>query len=284
MADNLGRIGIWSFELRFADRAETAEAAAELEALGYGTIWVPGGIDDQVLGDVDHLLGATTKAVIGTGIINIWKQPAADVGAWWAGQSAGRRARTMLGFGISHGPLIEDYAKPVETMAAYLDGLDAAGMGPERRCLAALGPKMLDLARDRTAGAHPYLVTAAHSRIARERLGPGALLAPEQGVVLESDPARARAIAREALASYLRLPNYVNSWRRLGYGEDDVEGSDRLIDDLFLWGDMDRIRAGVKAHFDAGADHVCLQVIRGDTRSHSDLPRAQWRELAAALL
>ncbi|ATE66204.1 LLM class F420-dependent oxidoreductase [Rhizorhabdus dicambivorans] len=284
MGGNLGRIGIWTIELRLGDPGETAEAAAELDALGYGAIWMPGGIDDGVLHDVGRLLNATSRAVIATGIINIWKQPAADVAAWWAGQSAERQARTMLGLGISHGPLIEGYAKPVATMAAYLDGLDAAGMGPERRCLAALGPKMLDLARDRAAGAHPYLTTPAHSRIARERLGPGALLAPEQGVILETDPDKARAIGRAALERYRRLPNYVNSWLRLGYDEEDVKGSDRLVDALFLWGGMERIRAGVQAHLDAGADHVCLQVIRGDAFASKDLPREEWRQLAAALL
>jgi probable F420-dependent oxidoreductase len=285
MDKGLGRIGVWSIELRFGDPVRAGHAAAELEALGFGTLWVPGAMDDRILADVDRLLDATTSATIGTGIVNIWKVPALEVGRWWQGQSADRQARTMLGFGISHGPVIgEQYGKPIATMAAYLDELDAAGVPRERRCLAALGPKMLDLARDRTAGAHPYLVTAGHTAMARARLGPGVLLAPEQGVILETDPDRARAIAREALATYLRLPNYVNNWRRLGYDEEDIAGSDRLIDDIFLWGDRDRIAAGVQAHFDAGADHVCVQLIRGAVGGDMAMPVEGWRTLAKMLL
>lgn len=285
MANGLGKIGIWSMEMRLAGPAELRAAGGELEELGFGAIWVPGGIDDAVLGNVTSLLDATRRTTIATGIINVWKQPAADVGAWWNGQSADRQARTMLGFGISHGPLIgEGYGKPLATMSAYLDDLDVAGVPRERRCLAALGPKMLDLARERAAGAHPYLITAEHTRIARERLGPDALLMPEQGVILETDPARARAIALEGVANYLQLPNYVNSWRRLGFSEEDVKGSDRLLDALFIWGDADRIATGVKAHLDAGADHVCLQVVRGDIMQNPDLPIESWRTLAGILL
>ena len=285
MARGLGRIGIWSIELRFGDPIEAGRAAAELEALGFGAIWVPGAMDDRILADVDRLLDATLAVAIGTGIINVWKVAAADVGRWWQTLPAERQARLMLGFGVSHGPAIgAQYGMPLATMAAYLDGLDAAGVPVERRCLAALGPKMLDLARDRTAGAHPYLVTARHTAEARARLGPGALLAPEQGVILESDPARARAIGRAALSSYLNFPNYLNNWRRLGYGEEDLAGSDRLVDDLFLWGDRDRIAAGVQAHFDAGADHVCLQLIRGAVGSDMAMPIEGWRTLAKMLL
>nr|WP_047168525.1 TIGR03620 family F420-dependent LLM class oxidoreductase [Sphingomonas sp. Y57] len=285
MGMELGRIGIWSIELRFGDPAEASRAATELEALGFGAIWIPGAIDDRILADVDRLLDATSTVAIGTGIINVWKVAAADVGRWWQALPADRRARLMLGFGVSHGPAIgEQYGKPLATMAAYLDGLDATGVPAAHRCLAALGPKMLDLARDRTAGAHPYLVTARHTAEARERLGPGGLLAPEQGVILETDPARARAIGRAALSSYQHFPNYKNNWRRLGYTEEDIVGSDRLIDDLFLWGDHDRITAGVQAHFDAGADHVCLQLIRGEMGSHTSMPIEEWRTLARMLL
>lgn len=285
MAADLGQIGLWTMELRFGDPVEISKAAAEADALGFGALWIPGGVDNGVLTDVSRLLDATKRATIGTGIINVWKQPAEDVGAWWRTQSADRQARTMLGFGISHGPLIgEKYGKPIETMAAYLDGLDAAAVPSEHRCLAALGPKMLDLARERTAGAHPYLVTVEHTASARERLGADALLAPEQGVVLETDPDKARAIARAALAPYLNFPNYVNNWRRLGYSEEDVKGSDRLIDALFLWGDADRIADGVRGQLAAGADHVCLQVIRGDVTQARSAPVEEWRKLAKALL
>lgn len=285
MGRGLGRIGIWSMELRFGDPVEAGRAAAVLEGLGFGAIWVPGAIDDRILADVDRLLDATSTIAIGTGIINVWKVPAPEVGRWWLSQSVERRARLMLGFGISHGPAIGDqYGRPLATMAAYLDALDAAGVPDGRRCLAALGPKMLDLARERTAGAHPYLVTPRHTADARARLGPGPLLAPEQGVILESDPERARAIGRAAFSSYAAFPNYLNNWRRLGYGEEDLAGSDRLIDDIFLWGDRDRIAAGVQAHFDAGADHVCLQLIRGRVGSDMAIPVEGWRTLANMLL
>ena len=282
--NSLGRVGVWAMELRSGGKEAGAKAAAEAEKLGYTAIWTPGGIDDQVLGDVDNLLDATSKAVIGTGIINVWKQPAADVGAWFAPQSADRKARTMLGLGISHGPLIgESYGKPVANMAAYLDGLDKAGVPKENRCLAALGPKMLDLAGERTAGSHPYLTPPEHNAFARKHMGPDALLAPELGVVLETDPAKARAMARAAVSFYLTLPNYVNNWLRLGYSAEDVKGSDKLIDALFAWGEPKKIAEMVDAHIAAGADHVCLQVIREDMMEAKAPPVDEWRKLAAAL-
>jgi probable F420-dependent oxidoreductase len=281
-ARGLGRIGIWSMELRFGDRDQRVEAAAELDELGYGALWIPGGFDDAVLGDVADLLAATRRATVATGIVNIWKQTPSDVAGWWLGRPAAEQSRTMLGVGVSHAPLIgSSYANPLGTMARYLDGLDAAGLPVEARCLAALGPKMLDLARDRSAGAHPYLVSPDHTARARERLGPAALLAPEQGVVLETDPTRARDIARRALAPYLAFPNYVNNWRRLGFSDEDVAGSDRLIDAIFAWGDLDQIARRVGEHHAAGADHVCLQVLHAGGPAP---PRQAWRELAAALL
>jgi probable F420-dependent oxidoreductase len=284
-ARGLGPIGIWSLELRFGDRGEAHEAAAELDQLGYGALWIPGGVGGDVLGDVAGLLAAAPRAAIATGILNIWKHEPADIGAWWAGRSPADHARVMLGLGVSHGPIIgEAYAKPLEAMSRYLDGLDAAGVPEERRCLAALGPKMLDLSAARSAGAHPYLVPATHTAQARERLGADALLAPEVGVVLETDPGRAREIARQALANYLRLPNYLNSWRRLGFSEEDVQGSDRLIDALFAWGSLEQIAARVREHLDAGADHVCLQVVSAPSGSGIAFPRQAWRELAQALL
>jgi probable F420-dependent oxidoreductase len=283
MANSLGKIGVWSMELRTGGKEAGAAAAAEAEKLGYGAIWTPGGIDDQVLGDVDNLLDATSKVVIGTGIINVWKQPAADVGAWFAPQSADRKARTLLGLGISHGPLIgESYGKPIENMAAYLDGLDKAGVPKENRCIAALGPKMLDLAGQRSRGSHPYLVPAEHAAVARKRMGPDALIAPEVGVVLETNPDKARAMAREAVSFYLGLPNYVNNWLRLGYSEEDVKGSDKLIDALFAWGEPKKIADQVNAHLAAGADHVCVQVIGENMMQAAPPPVDAWRTLAKA--
>jgi probable F420-dependent oxidoreductase len=207
----------------------------------------------------------------------------AEVGAWWRGLDPARQQRVMLGLGVGHAPAIgEAWRQPLKKMAGYLDGLDAEGVAADRRCVAALGPKMLDLARDRTAGAHPYLVPPEHTALARERLGTDAWLAPEQGVILDSDPASARDKARAQLKTYAGLPNYRNSWQRLGFGENDIETmSDRLIDALFVWGSREQIAERLNAHLQAGADHVCLQVILGATGT-SDPAELQriWRELA----
>jgi probable F420-dependent oxidoreductase len=279
----LGRVGVWAMEMRFGDPAAIAGAAAELDALGYGALWIPGGIDDAVLGTVDMLLAATQRITICTGIINIWKQTPQDVAAWWQAQSPANQARVFLGLGISHGPIIgEDWMKPIARMREWLDGADAAGLPRDALCVAALGPQMVALSGKRTAGAHPYLADPTHTAIAREILGPGKVLAPEQGVILESNPDKAREIAREALALYRNLPNYCNNWRRLGYSEDDIANlGDKLIDGIFAWGDAAKIAERVTAHHDAGADHVCVQVI---SATGLDGARAAWRELAGVLL
>lgn len=282
----IGRIGLWSMELRFGDPAEAAEAAAELDQLGFGAILVPGGVGGDVLGDIGRLLSATRRMVIGTGILNIWKHEPREIGDWWKRQSQDAQARLLLGLGVSHGPLIgEAYRSPLHAMDDYLTRLSAEGLPASALCLAALGPKMLELARDRTAGAHPYLVTPEHTETARQILGPGALLAPEQGVILERDPVRARELGRTVIAQYGRLPNYVNSWRRLGFSDDDITGaSDRLVDALFAWGGVDQIAHRVDAHLAAGADHVCLQVLTGAPGPDVAAARPAWRELAAALI
>ncbi|MFM6932020.1 MAG: TIGR03620 family F420-dependent LLM class oxidoreductase [Novosphingobium sp.] len=262
---DLGKVGVWSMELRFGDKAEAARGAAEVEALGYGAIWVPGGIGGDVTGDLDHLLAATSKIVIATGILNIWKHEPADIAAWFLALPDHQRSRVMLGLGVSHGPLIgENWNRPVAKMAAWLDAFEAAGMPLAQTCLAALGPKMLELAGQRTSGAHPYLVTPAHSAEARAIMGPGKLVAPEQGVVLDSDPAAARAKASEGLTHYRRLPNYCNSWKRLGFSDADIENeSEELLEGIFAMGDARAVAARVRAHHDAGADHVCIQTITG---------------------
>ena len=283
----LGRVGVWSTELRFGDPGQVAEAAAELEELGYGAIWIPGGHGGDLFGAVETLLNATRHLTVATGILNIWKHTPAETAAWWRSIGPALQARTMLGLGVSHAMVIgEAYAKPLQAMKDYLDGLDAEGVPTAARCLAALGPRMLDLSRDRSAGAHPYLATARHTAEARQRLGPGALLAPEQGVILESDPGKARQKAREQLATYARLPNYADNWRRLGFSEDDVSGlSDRLVDGLFAWGGPEQIARGLSAHLEAGADHVCLQVISGPAGT-GDLGavRQVWRDLAPSAI
>jgi probable F420-dependent oxidoreductase len=282
----LGRIGIWSLELRYGDRAAALVAAAELEALGFGALWIPGGIGGDLLADVAALLSATRRTTIATGILNLWKHVPRDVATWWRNLPADSQRRVLLGLGVSHSSLIgEAYKKPLAAMRGYLAALAQDGVPADALCLAALGPQMLALARDRTAGAHPYLVTPEHSATARQVLGPGKLLAPEQGVILESDPARARELGRVALTHYRSMPNYLNSWRRLGFSEHDIAtASDRLVDGLFAWGGMDKIVARVSAHLASGADHVCLQVISGAKGGSFSSLLPAWRELAAALL
>jgi len=288
MTVNIGRIGIWSIEVRFGDRAEAADAAAELEDLGYGAIWTPGGVGGEVLADIDFLLAATSRAAIATGILNVWKHEPADVAGWWKALPADKQDRVLLGLGVSHAPLIGDdyvHAKPLTVMRDYLDQLSEAGLPTERAtCLAALRAKMQELARDRTTGAHPFLVTPEHSARARAVLGPGKLLAPEQGVVLDSNPDTARATARGALEQYLQFPNYVNSWLALGFAQDEItQMSDRFVDALFAWGSADKIAERVNAHLAAGADHVCMQVITGAGVDFGPARQA-WRALAKALL
>lgn len=282
----IGKVGIWSLELRFGDKVQSSEAAAELDELGYGALWIPGGIDNGVPLDVERLLGATRRTTIATGILNVWKHDPAEVAAWFLALGAIEQARTLLGIGVSHGPIIgEQWAKPLAVMRAFLDGLDAGGMPRDNLCLAGLGPKMVALSGERTAGAHPYLVTPQHTAQARAILGPGKLLAPEQGVILERDPARARELALGALEHYARLPNYRNNWLRLGFSEDEIDScADRLLGALFAIGDVNAAAARVKEHLDAGADHVCIQVIAGPQGGGFDALLPHWRSLAAALL
>jgi len=281
-----GAIGLWSLEMRFRDPGEVSEAAAEIDELGFGTLWIPGGLDDAVLGSVDLLLANTSRLTIATGILNIWKHQPRDVATWFNALPADRQGRVLLGLGVSHGPLIgEAWKKPLAATRGFLDGLDQAGMPRDNLCLAALGPKMLELSRDRTSGAHPYLVTPEHTATARKILGPGKLLAPEQGVIFERDPAKARETAREALTTYRDLPNYRNNWMRLGFSLEDVDQlSDALVDALFAWGGIEQVVARVAAHRAAGADHVCLQVIQGSMGGELSAVRSACRELADALL
>jgi probable F420-dependent oxidoreductase len=281
----LGKLGIWSMEARFADPGLAAEAAAELDELGYGALWVPGGFGGDITGDMDRLLAATQRIALATGIINIWKHEPAEIADWWKALPAASQSRLMLGVGISHGPVIgEAWGKPIEKTRGYVAELTALGVPAEHLCLAALGPKMVELSGQTTAGAHPYLVTPQHTAQARAILGPDKLLAPEQGVIMEGDPARARELALGALTVYRDLPNYRNSWLRLGFTEEDIaQTSDRLVDGLFAWGPMARIVERVQAHWQAGADHVCLQVITANPMDLS-AARVAWRELAAAML
>ncbi|HEY2427601.1 MAG TPA: LLM class F420-dependent oxidoreductase [Acidimicrobiales bacterium] len=284
---DLGRVGVWSSQLRYGDPGSVATAAAELEALGYGAIWVPGGAGGDVLGDCGRLLDATERVVLAPGILNIWMHDPGEVADGHHRLTAAHPGRFLLGLGVSHALLIDrtgTYARPLAKMREYLDALDGAHtpVPTGERILAALGPKMLELARDRSAGTHPYLVTPEHTATAREAVGPGKLVAPEQKVVLDTDAGRARAIAREALGIYLRLPNYTNNLLRTGFSEDDLAGggSDRLIDGIVAWGDEAAIAARVRAHHDAGADHVCIQVLLADRAA---MPLDEWRRLGLAL-
>lgn len=284
----LSGTGVWAGQLRYGDAGPIAEAAAELDELGYSALWIPD-VGGDLLEAMETLLGATKRSVVATGILNVWMHEATDVAARRASWSEAWRGRALFGLGVSHAPLIDAgnpgrYTKPYSKMVQYLDDLDAAPVPvpTEARLLAALGPRMLALARDRTAGVHPYLVTPEHAARARAVVGPDALIATEQAVVLETDPAAARAIARNHLAMYLPLPNYWNNLKRLGFDESDLleGGSDRIVDSLVAWGDAEAIKARVDAQRDAGADHVCIQVLQSDY----DFPRDAWRELAAALV
>ena len=280
----LDGVGIWSRELRFhEDEGELRDASAELEELGYSALWVPGGQGGSVFDAAGVLLRATSEVAVATGILNIWMHDPEEAAAERAQLDDAYEGRFLLGLGVSHAPVVDRYDKPLTAMRDYLDSLDAAApaVPQQARVLAALGPRMLELARDRSAGAHPYLVPVDHTRRAREILGGGPLLAPELGVILEADEQRARSIARGQLERYMALPNYVNNWRRLGFGDADLAsgGSDRLIDALFGWGDVEAIAERIEEHFDAGADHVCIQVMT----DRDGLPRDVWRELSAAL-
>jgi probable F420-dependent oxidoreductase len=284
----LSGTGIWAAQLRYGDAGLVSELALELDELGYDALWIPD-VGGDVLGAIETLLGGTSRTTIATGILNVWMHEPAEVAARRATWSDDWQARFLLGLGVSHAPLIDHnnpgrYTKPYSKMVEYLDGLDAAEIPwpTDARVLAALGPRMLGLARDRGAGAHPYFVPPEHVAFARETMGPGKIIAVELAVVIDRDPSTARATARRHTAIYTTLPNYTNNLRRFGYGDDDFAsaGSDRLVDAIVAWGDHDAIKKRVQAMRDAGASHVCVQVIRPD----DEVPRSDWRELAGVLL
>ena len=261
MGIELGRIGIWRHPSGL-----TPEVVAEVEALGYGAIWV-GGSPGGDLGVVENLLDTTDHIAVATGIVNVWKDDAATIGADYHRITSRYPGRFLLGLGIGHPEATAEYRRPYATLVSYLDELDDLEVPAEGRALAALGPRFLRLAADRSAGAHPYLVTPEHTRRARQILGDGPLLAPEQKVVLETDPDRARAIGRPSVQHpYLGLTNYVDNLRRLGWSDADFAdgGSDALIDALVVHGDGEGLGRGLTAHLDAGADHVAVQVLGPD--------------------
>ncbi|TYK44389.1 LLM class F420-dependent oxidoreductase [Actinomadura decatromicini] len=271
----LGRLGIWR-PWSLLDPA----LAKDVEDYGYGAIWV-GGSPSGDLDAVERLLAATDRIVVATGIVNMWSTPAEEVAPSYHRLADAYGHRFLLGVGIGHRERTREYHSPYETVVRYLDALDAANVPVGGRVLAALGPKALELSRDRAAGAHPYLTTPDHTRAARETLGDGPVLAPEQKVVLDTDPERARAVARDGLARYLGLRNYVNNFKRFGLTDADVAdgGSDRLVDELVAHGDAAAIAARLSAHLDAGADTVAVQVL---TEEGGD-PRPALRAIAETL-
>jgi len=281
---DLGRVGVWwSGTWRRADDG-SADVAAELEDLGYGALWSSGGFEPGLAERFGRLLSATTHMKVASGIVSIWASTPDEIARAAADLDALHPGRFVLGLGASHAAIVEDYARPYARMVGYLDMLDAAGpvVAKDRRVLAALGPRMLALARERAAGAHPYFVPVEHTARARQILGQLPLLAPEVTVVLERDPTTARELARTFTAGYLTLPNYTNNLRSLGFGDEDLAGggSDRLVDAVVAWGDVAAIAARVHEHHAVGADHVCVQVLStGDS-----FPLTAYRELAPALL
>ncbi len=294
LATALGRVGVWSWALQRLSGSDAGAAARELEALGYPVVWIPETLGNkEIFSHAAILLAGTTRIAVASGIANIH---ARDPMAMANGAKALGEAypgRFALGIGVSHAPSVTirggTYGRPVETMRAYLDAMAAAQYGapepdpPVPLVLAALGPRMLELAAERADGAHPYFVPVEHTPFARHHLGPEPFLVVEQTAVLTADPAQGRRIGRAFAKSYLALPNYVNNLRRLGWGDADLagDGSDRLIDAVVAWGDVDAIVKRVRAHLDAGADQVCIQV---RTDPSSDPALGAFRELAAALL
>jgi probable F420-dependent oxidoreductase len=276
MTVELGQYGIWRHEGRL-----DADLAREIEALGYGAVWI-GGSPPGDLALAEAMLDATTQLAVGTSIINMWTTPAAEVAASYHRIEARHPGRFLLGVGVGHPEATSDYTRPYANLVEYLDALDAAGVPAAGRAIAALGPKMLKLSADRTAGAQPYLTTPEHTRQARELLGEGVLLAPEHKVVIDADPERARSVGRPFVHKpYLGLRNYTSNLLRLGFTEADIAdgGSDALIDALVAHGDAAAVAAQLAEHVEAGADHVCAQVL---TEGYAD-PLPPMRALAEAL-
>jgi probable F420-dependent oxidoreductase len=273
----IGRLGVWWALLGSHDAATERAAAQEIERLGYGALWYgESSRNKDAFAHAAILLTGTDRIKVASGIASIYVRDAAatKTGAYALADAFG--GRFVLGLGVSHESAVaargHEYGKPVSTMRAYLDAMDETRYlppppkEPPPVLLAALRTRMLRLAAERTAGAHPYLTTPNHTARARETLGDGPLLAPEQGFVIEEEPETARAIAREHLAYYLQAPNYLNAWREEGFGDADFAGggSDRLVDALVAWGDAGAVKARIQAHHDAGADHVCIQPVTTD--------------------
>jgi probable F420-dependent oxidoreductase len=291
---DLGKVGIWTGVLDAVPSAEAQRIAARVEELGFPTLWIPEAIGRDPFVTATLLLSATSKLNIATGIANIYARDAVTMANTQRSLEEAFPGRFLLGLGVSHHHLVDrvrhhEYSKPYSRMVAFLDEMDNAlfmAVGPSERpatVLAALGPKMLKLSAERADGAHPYFVPVEHTAQAREIVGPNAILAPEQMVVLETDRTRAVEIARKGMAIYLRAPNYVNNLKRLGFTNDDVAdgGSERLVDAIVACGDVNAAVDRVRAHFDAGASHVAVQVLQDE---YTAVPAGAWQDLAAALV
>jgi probable F420-dependent oxidoreductase len=290
-----GPTGLWLHELDIVPWSEGREIALELESLGYDTLWFPDAVGRDSLVAATLLLDATERIHAATGITPIYTRDAFAMNMGWRTIHAAHPDRFVLGLGVSHAPMVEGirkaaYAKPLTAMREYLTRMDESifmaspAPTPPVRVLAALGPKMLELAREQADGAHPYNVTPDHTKLARDILGDGKILAVEQKAVLTTDVTAAREAARRNLGVYFGLPNYVNNWKRLGFTDDDLAngGSDRLLDAMVVHGDEAAIKARVDEHRAAGADHVCVHVL--PTPEQAPMPMDVWRRLAEALV
>jgi len=281
---DFGKLGVWWSGSWHAEDA-SLDVAAELESIGYTALWSSGGFEPGLSKRFERLLASTKQITVASGIVSVWAAAVDDIVTATTDLENRYPGRFALGIGASHAPVVESYERPFSKVRAYLDELDdssSLAVAKPRRVVAALGDRMLGLAGERALGAHPYFVPAEHTSLARSVLGDGPLLAPEVTVVLESDPGKARALARSFTTGYLGLENYSKNIRSLGFTEDDVSGggSDRLVDAVVCWGSAQAVARKVGEHYEAGADHVCIQVVHGRDR----FPIDEYRELAGAIL
>ena len=288
----LGRVGLWTADFDLVPMKVAQEGIARVEEMGFSTVWVPEAVLREPFASTALLLSATKSMVLATGIASLHARTAQTMQAGWKTLTEAFPERFLLGIGVSHAPMVQgvhkgSYDKPYSTMVEYLDAMDAGvyfspqPVTPPRRVLAALGPKMLTLAAARGEGAHPYFTPVEHTAFARETIGKDALLAPELAVVLNQEPATAREIASKYMSTYTRLPNYANNLKRFGFTDDEITGhADRLVDAIVPRGSVDVIVSRIRGHLDAGADHVCVQVLTG---TPGVLPMREWEELADAV-
>jgi len=290
---DIGRVGIWQGVLDAHPAGKVKDVVAEIDEAGWPTLWIPETVARDPFVAAAMMLEATSTMNLATGIASIWARDPMTTNSASMTLNEAYGGRFLLGLGVSHHTITEwvrkhEYAKPLSKMRAYLEQMNKTkyrGLPPAdapSTVIAALGPKMLALSAELADGAHPYFVPVDHTVIAREAIGPDKLLAVEQMVVLETDPSNAREIARQHMRIYLDLPNYANNLIRLGYDEQDItDASDNVVDAIVAWGSLDDVLARIQAHHDAGADHVCIQVLEAGAGS---IPMEGWRQLGDALL